>query len=274
MLRILNIIKTIFSNKKKFGDVAFYDVNKVGLKNVAGTQINPATEEKQDGIIAAIGGISAGGGYEVVGLKNVADDRINPATETTLLNLLYGSTFNNVVGEVQTSPTQYTVLDRLKTINTTLDNIGEVQVNPTTNTVLGRLKDLLTGIVLSSGTAIIGKFGIDQTTPGTTNGVYVNNTPDVKNKYVLPLATNTTSTLTLTSASTAYQITEPGSDFMVTYCNMSDTDMYWGFATLTTGGVLLPKNGGTLVLKCVANNSPFFYCASAGKVLNYTTTLI
>lgn len=49
--------------------------------------------------------------------------------------------------------------------------IGEVQANPTANTVLGRLKDLLTGIVLAAGNAIIGKVGIDQTTDGTTNRV-------------------------------------------------------------------------------------------------------
>lgn len=52
--------------------------------------------------------------------------------------------------------------------------IGEIQASPTSNTVLDRLKQLLTGIVLSAGTAIIGKVGIDQTTPGTTNGVEVN----------------------------------------------------------------------------------------------------
>jgi hypothetical protein len=47
--------------------------------------------------------------------------------------------------------------------------IGEVQASPTANTVLDRLKALLTGIVLSAGSALIGKVGIDQTTPGTTN---------------------------------------------------------------------------------------------------------
>lgn len=35
--------------------------------------------------------------------------------------------------------------------------IGEVQAAPTANTVLGRLKDLLTGIVLAAGSAVIGK---------------------------------------------------------------------------------------------------------------------
>jgi len=52
--------------------------------------------------------------------------------------------------------------------------MGEVQASPTANTVLARLKDLLTGIVLAAGSNIIGQVSIDQTTPGTTNGVQVN----------------------------------------------------------------------------------------------------
>ena len=51
------------------------------------------------------------------------------------------------------------------------DPYGEVQASPTTYTLLDRLKALLTGIVLAAGTAIIGKVGIDQTTPGTTNRI-------------------------------------------------------------------------------------------------------
>jgi hypothetical protein len=51
--------------------------------------------------------------------------------------------------------------------------IGEVQASPTANTLLDRLKALLTGIVLAAGANIIGKVGIDQTTPGTTDKVTV-----------------------------------------------------------------------------------------------------
>jgi len=51
--------------------------------------------------------------------------------------------------------------------------IGEVQASPTSNTLLDRVKALLTGIVLSAGTSIIGKVGIDQTTPGTTDSVTI-----------------------------------------------------------------------------------------------------
>jgi hypothetical protein len=52
--------------------------------------------------------------------------------------------------------------------------IGKVTASPTANTVLGRLKDILSLVVLAAGSNIIGKVGIDQTTPGTTNGVQVN----------------------------------------------------------------------------------------------------
>lgn len=51
--------------------------------------------------------------------------------------------------------------------------MGEVTASPAANTVLGRLKAILTGIVLAAGTAIIGKVGVDQTTPGTTDRVTV-----------------------------------------------------------------------------------------------------
>lgn len=39
--------------------------------------------------------------------------------------------------------------------------------------VAQRLTTMLTGIVLAAGSAIIGKVGIDQTTPGTTNKVFL-----------------------------------------------------------------------------------------------------
>ena len=45
-------------------------------------------------------------------------------------------------------------------IGTPSDPIGEVQATPTAYTLLRRVKDLLTGIVLSAGTAIIGKVNI------------------------------------------------------------------------------------------------------------------
>jgi hypothetical protein len=49
--------------------------------------------------------------------------------------------------------------------------LGLLTASPAANSLGDRLKALLSGIVLAAGTAIIGKVGIDQTTPGTTNAV-------------------------------------------------------------------------------------------------------
>jgi hypothetical protein len=50
---------------------------------------------------------------------------------------------------------------------------GAVTASPTANTLLARLKDILSLTVLAAGTNLIGKVGIDQTTPGTTDSVTV-----------------------------------------------------------------------------------------------------
>jgi len=99
---------------------------------------------------------------------------------------------------------------------------------------------------------------------------------EAKRVWQVPLlaSTNVSSTLTLTSASTAYQPTAAASDYLLVMCNASDTDMYWGFATLTTGGILLAKNGGVVAMILSGNKAPYIYCASAGKVLNYSTTVL
>lgn len=44
-----------------------------------------------------------------------------------------------------------------------IDAIGEIQTSPTSNSVLDRLKAILTGIVLATGSAIIGRVGHDIT---------------------------------------------------------------------------------------------------------------
>lgn len=51
--------------------------------------------------------------------------------------------------------------------------LGTAVASPAANTVLDRLKSLLTGTVLAAGANIIGRIGVDQTTPGTTDSVTV-----------------------------------------------------------------------------------------------------
>ncbi len=64
----------------------------------------------------------------------------------------------------------------VNTIDALLTRIGEVQASPTSLTLLDRLKSIAAAAaapVIAAGTAIIGKVGIDQTTPGTTNKVSI-----------------------------------------------------------------------------------------------------
>lgn len=83
---------------------------------------------------------------------------------------------------------------------------------------------------------------------------------------------STNGTVTLTNANTAYSIPATGinADYTLIVYNGSDTDIYIGFATLTSGGILLPSGG---VLNCDLGTSQviYGYCASAGKIVNYST---
>ena len=73
--------------------------------------------------------------------------------------------------------------------------IGEVQASPTANTLLDRVKALLTGIVLASGANVIGKAGIDQTSPGSTNGVQIKQYAGVPSSFAIQTSDQTVFTL-------------------------------------------------------------------------------
>lgn len=107
----------------------------VWLKNVAGTKINPATEEKQDDIID--NQTSGSQKTKVVDSAGVVQEWTMPEgqeasansmpmvlsteQEAILSALLTSTIFTGRIGEVQTSPTANTVLDRLKTINESIN---------------------------------------------------------------------------------------------------------------------------------------------------------
>jgi hypothetical protein len=102
-----------------------------------------------DAVTSAIGALSDGANVVT------AIQALQAASETLQ------SVIDGIAG---TSPNTKTLYD-LSSL------IGEVQASPTANTLLARLKDILSLVVLAAGTNIIGKVGIDQTTPGTTNAV-------------------------------------------------------------------------------------------------------
>jgi hypothetical protein len=123
----------------------------------------------------------------------------NTATSTSTTATNTGTTATNVgttntrIGEVQVTPTQYTLLDRLKTIATNTANsgdlstvetntantatnvgttnttLGEVQATPTANTVLDRLKSTATntGTTASNTGTILTSTGTTATNTGT-----------------------------------------------------------------------------------------------------------
>ena len=79
------------------------------------------------------------------------------------------------------------------------DAIGEIQATPTSYTLLRRLKDLLTGIVLAAGTAVIGKIRLvtatgDEITDDTADAI---KTKDTDGAYTTP--THTAVNVTTTS---------------------------------------------------------------------------
>lgn len=59
------------------------DIGNIHLLNILNAKIDPATEPKQDAIIAAINALTTSG-VDPVGLKDIGGTPIDPATETTL----------------------------------------------------------------------------------------------------------------------------------------------------------------------------------------------
>ena len=109
----------------------------ISVENVNGIKINPATEEKQDAIITAIGGI---GGSDPVGLKNVASATINPATEDGNL-----ATINTNTSDVATQTTlalMKTALDAVKAQTDKLTYTGDDYLEVNDNAGGGGLTDI------------------------------------------------------------------------------------------------------------------------------------
>jgi hypothetical protein len=120
-------------------------------RNVATDQVTYSGDTADVQIVRKVRVTGAEGSKTVVeepagaGAVDSGTPRVTLATDDAAIALLLGR-----IGEVQASPTSLTVLDRLKTI-----------------------ASALSGLVLGAGSAVVGKVGIDQTTPGTTDSVSV-----------------------------------------------------------------------------------------------------
>lgn len=133
------------------------------LDRVGEVQDSPTTYTMLARLKSLLTNIVLGAGSAIIGKVEI--DQTTPGTT------------NGVVVNASALPTGAATSAKQDTGNTSVASIdtkfGEVQTSPTAYTLLARLKDLLTGIVLAAGSAIIGKVGIDQTTPGTTDSVSV-----------------------------------------------------------------------------------------------------
>src|SRR3990172_6939906 len=104
--------------------------NKIVLSkiyNVAGNQINPATQETLDNVkiaIETLEGITATSNNQTteIAYLNAILSQLDVALSTRLAD----ATFTGHIGEVQASPTAYTVLQRLKDIQDKLSSFQDV----------------------------------------------------------------------------------------------------------------------------------------------------
>lgn len=136
------------------------------------------------------GGAGGGGGGAVtivdggaVTLGAKADAK-STATDTTAITLM--SVAKQISASVQATATSVAGAQPAGTAI-----IGKVGIDQTTP---GTTNGVQVNAALPAGTAIVGKVGIDQTTPGTTNGVQVN--------AALPAGTNTVGNVGLASGTT------------------------------------------------------------------------
>jgi hypothetical protein len=147
------------------------------------------------------------------------------ATQTTLAAILA-----KIIAAPATEAKQDSIITYVDGIEGVL---GAAVALPSANTIAARLKDLLTGIVLSGGTNVIGKVGIDQTSG--QNLVQIGGT-----------ITPTHSTVTVgTSSITALESNT--SRKYALFINDSDTAIYLeiGGAASLNAGIRLNADGGS-----------------------------
>ena len=82
-------------------------------------------------------------------------------------------------------------------------------------------------------------------------------------------------TITLTDADTSYQVPASGNvptkPYVLILGNTSDTNILWKTANDATGGHTIISETGEATFRLAANKVLYARCASAGKILNYST---
>lgn len=126
------------------------------------------------------------------------------------------------------------------------------------------LEDLKTLIVLAAGVNIIGKVGIDQTTPGTTNGVQVNAALPAGTNAIGKLAANSgviIGAVEIAAAQTLAAVTAITNN--VNTVEVPPTTIFNGKTTTTTAGTRVTLAASQVVksvtIKALSTNAGFIY---------------
>lgn len=197
-------------------------------------------------ILASTLGFSVG-----AGTTDATTIRVITASDGPL-NAVLGTTS----GAAVTTDANGTIQQFLRGIATIL---GAVTASPVSNSIGDRLKALLTGIVLAAGTAIIGKVGIDQTTPGTTNAVAITRFTGAANFATGQITTSTTAATFVIARATRRSVTLKNTDAAIV--------VYFGPATVTSSNGFPLKAGESISVDWVGLIQVI--AASATPVVTY-----
>lgn len=228
------------------------------LQNSSDDIIDPATEDKQDDIIEILGEVQASptentvldrlkdlltdivlsSGTNNIGnvnLLNIADSIIDPATEGKQDSII------SILGEVQASPTENTVLDRLKDIFTRqADDSQKTQITDGTEDVA----------VTTDSALLTAEFGLE-IARGNISGMKLFSIPGRKNN----LSTSVLDDLTQVPSTTV--LGSPGG-IQLEIVSSSDEDS-------DTGGIVAQGSG--------ARTIDIFYLDTAGAEQKETITM-
>ncbi len=140
---------------------ASIDIGDVQIKNVAGTIINPATEDTLSGVYTLLGQINSAqsNGTQVTNILNEADVVINPATaelQNSIIGYLSGFTGWEETGRLKVNP---------------IVGIAGVAAGAGTVDTGTQRMVLASDVGLPAGANLLGSVSIDQSSPGTSNKV-------------------------------------------------------------------------------------------------------
>lgn len=215
---------------------------------------------------------------KVIGTVNIASAQsvtTNAGTNTSTANLDVALSTRLKPADTLTGVTTVTNLSQLGgaaiSMNTGVRDAGTQRVTIATNDVVPasqsgtwNIGSITTLPALVAGTALIGKVGIDQTTPGTTNGVQVNAALPAGTNAIGKLAANTGVTIgavEIAAAQTLATVTTVGSATLATTAgagnpcqNPHATLVSTSAATSGTAAVqIVALSGSTKIHICALN---------------------